>query len=483
METPRESHNLTQMRKMIRAVGEHFGCPVDEDTIGNLVIHKPASPSCPDAPTIVVQCHMDMVCTANTDVSHNFATDPISGRIVGDWLMAEGTSLGADDGVGVAACLALLEDSTCRHGPLELLFTVDEETTMGGAANIDGPPFLTGKHMVNVDSEEEYSICIGCAGGGESHMTLPVVREALRDPHVFYRVGISGLLGGHSGCDIHLSRANAIQLVTRLLRATRHTEFFLVNLQGGSGPSALPREAMAEVAILPSNVACFLEEVNTTFKRIQREYAAVEQREGESVLQLSVVQVDDGKVQQPCDRASTEKVIDVLSIIPHGVLRMSPDVEGLVETSISLGIATLSDDKLFLHQFFRSSDDHHTQLTFEMLQSLGRLTGAKIEGPFNSFPGWQPNPHSSVLSIVKEAHKEVMGKEARIYAIHAGLECGFFQQKYPLMECASIGPEVQNPHSPDERVLIASVSRFYALLTRALAKLADMKEQCFLCDR
>ena len=434
-----------------------------QDRTGNIVIQKPASPGHEKAMPVVLQGHLDMVCEKNTDVKHDFEKDPIQIKIEGDWLTACGTTLGADNGIGVAASLAVLEDRTLIHGPLELLFTVDEETGLTGAGHLQ-PDFLQGKTFLNLDSEEEGTFFIGCAGGGDSEITLPVQRLTSVQGQ-YLRVTLSGLRGGHSGIDIHTGRGNSIQLLARLLY---HLEvpFHLATLEGGNKHNAIPREAFAILVVTKTNTENFKKAVMDRFKEIRFEYKTVEKN-----MSLNIEPVDEKK-NLPIKSEVGDTLLAFLLAIPHGVLAMSQEIPELVETSNNLAIIRSKENEVIISTSSRSSIRSALEATRTKIEAVGKLCGAQtkhIEG----YPAWTPNLNSPLLKTMKTIYKKLTGKEPKIKAIHAGLECGIIGEKFPEMDMISFGPDLKHPHSPDEKVHIGSVERFWKLLIATLEILAS----------
>ena len=437
--------------------------------IGNVVLKKPATKGFEHLPAVCIQAHLDMVCSKNNGTVHDFAKDPINLRIDGEWLKATGTTLGADDGIGVAACLAMMEDQSYSHPALECLLTVDEETTMVGAEKLDST-ILRAKYLVNVDSEEENSICFGCAGGSERLFHIPVTRSLPEKPHTLLHVTLGGLAGGHSGVQIHEGLGNAVQFMTRMLRryAAQDPEFFLLGLEAGTAINTIPRECSAFVGIPVAHSRQLRDSLQATFTEITREYRVVEKNATLSVKDASQELLHAHEDARPLSHESSLRVLDFLASIPHGVLRMSPDVPGLVETSNCLSIVKLHSEHLAVEVFARSSSDSQLSMVEETYDSLARIAGATVNKSTNKFPGWLPEPSSKSLGVVKKVHEELLGVTPKIYAVHAGLECGLIKNRYPNMDCVSIGPEIKDAHTPDERLLIASVPRFATLLKGTL---------------
>jgi dipeptidase D len=404
-----------------------------------------------------------MVNEKNTDVDHDFARDPIRPRQEGEWLMATGTTLGADNGIGVAALLALAEADDVEHGPLELLFTIDEETGLTGAMQLDGE-LLRGRRLINLDSEEEDGICVGCAGGGQSTLRLPLSSAAPDAGSTALALTLKGLKGGHSGIDIRLQRGNAIKLLARLLHAAAQAApLRLAAFQGGNKHNAIPREANAVVLVDDDAAARFRAALDTELAAIRLEYAVADPG-----IELDVV--DATLPERALDAASGTRMLHLLEALPHGVIAMSQDIPGLVETSTSLATARVEGDSLELVCSTRSSINPALDAVRRRIRAIATLAGASVEEK-DAYPGWKPDLASPLLAVVKTVHRDVMGQDARIEAVHAGLECGIIGEKVPGTDMVSIGPQIENPHSPDERVRIESVGRFWQVLTGTLRQL------------
>jgi dipeptidase D len=435
------------------------------DSAENVILRRKASPGYEEKPAICLQGHMDMVCEAAAGHVIDFETDPIVPKIEGEWITADGTSLGADNGIGIGAALALLEDEEFKCGTLEALITRDEETGLFGAAAMD-TGVLQAKYLINVDSEEEYAICIGCAGGWTAELTLHAERAPAEG--VPLRVSCMGMLGGHSGVDIHEGRANALKIVARVLKPAEETGFRLVSLSGGTAHNAIPRDASAEVVVPAEQVEAFKAAVGAAFEAFKAEFERIETK----VPTLDIVPAEPAL--PPLTLASTRKVINFVNTIVHGPVRMSPDIAELVETSFTLAVLATADDGTISGICSgRSSRNSQLDALWEYLQSLTTLAGVGLSEKKGGYPGWSPNPEGALTKSFAAAHEEAMGKKAHIYSIHAGLECGLIQAKYPGMDCTSIGPDIRSPHSPDEKMLIPSVERFYQLLRFGITKLME----------
>ncbi|MBN1939395.1 MAG: aminoacyl-histidine dipeptidase [Candidatus Aminicenantes bacterium] len=436
-----------------------------KDAVGNVLIRKPASPGKEASTGVILQGHLDMVWEKNSDVAHNFEKDPIKPVIRDGWVCADGTTLGADNGIGVAACLAILDDPALVHGPLECLFTVEEETGLTGAMGI-APGFLNGKVLLNLDSEEEGAFTIGCAGGADTHVTLPLARKPVKTKTAF-RLMISGLRGGHSGINIHEGRGNALKLLARILgQAQAKFAFSLYRLEGGNKHNAIPREAWADFSIEPAKIKAFSTFVEEAGAKIKAEYKAVEPG-----LKLSLDPFEPGKKDIPLTPKSRKALLDFLVCCPHGVVSMHPEIPGLVETSTNLAVLRTGAKEAKILCSSRSSAGSALEALRNALKALAEAFGARVKQPVG-YPGWMPNLQSPLLQKMKEVHLAVTGKEAQVMAIHAGLECGLIGEKFPGMDMISFGPTLQYPHSPDERVNIVSVGNFWTLLVESIKSLA-----------
>ncbi len=435
------------------------------DAVGNVVIRKPASAGKESSPGVILQGHLDMVWEKNSDVVHNFEKDPIKPVVRDGWVKAEGTTLGADNGIGVAAGLAILEDAALIHGPLECLFTVEEETGLTGAMSIE-PAALKGSYLLNLDSEEEGAFTIGCAGGADTHVVFPLSRKPVKTKTAF-RLMISGLRGGHSGINIHEGRGNALKLMARILgQAQAKFAFSLYRFEGGNKHNAIPREAWADFYLEPTKIKAFSTFVEDAGAKIKAEYKVVEPG-----MKLALDPIEPGKKDVALTPKSQKALIDYLICCPHGVVSMHAEIAGLVETSTNLAVLRTGSKDAKILCSSRSSVGSALEALRQALKSLADVFGARVKQPAG-YPGWTPNLTSPLLQKMKSVHLAVTGKEAQVMAIHAGLECGLIGEKFPGMDMISFGPTLQYPHSPDERVNIASVESFWKLLVESVKALA-----------
>jgi dipeptidase D len=458
---PRGSGNEEKVAEYVFKTAKNLGLKAKRDKVGNVLVEIPPSKESENAPITVLQCHLDMVCEKNEGVQHDFKKDPIKLKVVGDYLMADGTSLGADNGIGVATCLALMEEKDYKRGPLELLFTVDEETGLNGAFGLSST-FVKGRQLINLDSEEEGIIYIGCAGGKDTVLKLKTKRKENFNFDKFFKVSIKGLKGGHSGVDIHEGRACANLLISRFLKEfLKENEFELVSINGGSKRNAIPREAFA---VLGAN-----EEVLKNFAEKQEKIFLSEYKKIDPDLNILIEKVEPEF--KPMEEKFKEKIINFLITIPHGVLKMSFDVKGLVETSTNFAIIETREREIEIATSQRSSLSSGINWASDIIKSLGKIVKAKVEQS-KGYPGWKPDPSSPLLKKVSKTFENFFGKEPQLKAIHAGLECGIIGEHYPGMDMVSIGPQIENVHSPSERVHIKSVERFYNFLKEVLKDLA-----------
>jgi dipeptidase D len=473
--TPHESKKETLIRKHVRSIADAHNLAVREDEVGNLVIQVPATPGHENAPITVLQGHLDMVCEKNTGTQHDFDRDPLklivetepeSGQLI---VRADGTTLGADNGIGVAMGLAAATSPDMVHGPLELLFTTDEEAGMTGAKALM-PDLFHGRRLLNLDSEEDNAIYIGCAGGCDINLTWDLETEPIRTGDETARLVVAGLRGGHSGGDIHEGRGSAIKLLARTLLRTRCDSLRIARLTGGSKRNAIPREADAIV----TGSAGMLDALDAAAKEVQAE-AARESVEKSVTIRVERVPVDDGLSALRVDASG--RLLTVLAALPHGVLGMHPTVPGLVETSNNVAtIQTKTDDgdqrmHIEIGALARSSSASRMQEAVSQLIAVGRLGGAAVETG-NDYPGWEPNLDSPMLATCRRLYKELFSEEPEVMAIHAGLECGIIGERIGNMDMVSFGPTIMGAHSPDERVYVASVQKTWRYLTAVLAELA-----------
>jgi len=459
---PRASEKEAAARDYVLSVAARHGLESVHDSAGNTVIRKPARPGRESAVPAAIQGHLDMVCEKNEGTAHNFDTDPIRLVVDGDWLKADGTTLGADNGVGVAAALAVMESDGVRHGPLEFVFTIDEESGLTGASNFPGG-LLKSKYFLNLDNEEEGTLCIGCAGGMNSVARRKIERSATPAGEAF-RMKVSGLAGGHSGVDIHRGRGNALRILgSALLAILDRLPVAVAEIQGGSKRNAIPREASA-VVVVDSAKAAELKAAVAGYEAEARSALGG----FDSGLRIAV----EGAARpgQVIADADARLVAGVLASQHHGVIAMSPDIPNLVQTSTNLATVAVSGDEIEIATNQRSAIESSKQAAGRMVSTIFRLAGFTVEQSGN-YPGWKPEPTSDIVRSAQSAHEYVFGKKGELIAMHAGLECGVIGEKYPGMQMISFGPHIVDVHSPSEKIKISSVGPFYRLLTGVLERL------------
>lgn len=462
-QVPRPSKKEEKIIAFMEQWGKEKGIETYKDEVGNIIMRKPATPGMEDRKGIVFQGHLDMVPQKNNDKVHDFENDPIETKIMQfegeDWVCANGTTLGADNGLGVAIAMAVLEADDLVHGPIEALFTIDEETGMTGAFALQ-PGLLQSDILINLDSEAEGELYVGCAGGLDGNVELPYEEEALPAGYVAYEVTVKGLCGGHSGMEINLGRGNANKIMARtILPLLRDLNAKLVSIDGGTLRNAIPRECLAVIALPSENVAKMQEVVNTTFAEVKNEIGSVD-----GGLEIFVTEVT-------ADKAIAGNVglnfVKALCCCPNGVERMSADVPGLVETSNNLAVVKSENGVLTVRCLIRSSVDTAKYALSQDFAAAFELAGATVRFT-GAYSGWKPNMQSAILKAMKEIYEKMYGKEPAIMAIHAGLECGVLGSKYPNLDMVSCGPTLRSPHSPDEKAHIASVAKVWDFIVEVL---------------
>ncbi len=457
---PRCSKHEEKIREHIIDFAKQHNLKLKTDKTGNVVISKSASSGMEGKPTVVLQGHMDMVCEKNSDVEFDFANDPIKLKLDGDILTADGTTLGADDGIGVATILAILEDTSLKHGPIEALFTIDEETGLTGAFAMESD-MLTGKILLNLDSEDFGVITVGCAGGGDSEIEFPFKTQPINGSLESVTIKISGLRGGHSGVDAHEQRGNAIKLLTRMLWEAKYGhKFYITEMKGGDKHNAIPREAYAKVSIDKSDKDKFISTLKAEGKDILEEIKPIDPN-----FRVDVENIE--KLHTTLTNESQNKLLNLLHGLPHGVDKMSYDIPGLVETSTNLAAVAFNESNVSIDLSTRSSIKSALQDFRDRIRAVAELSGAKVseEAPY---PGWKPNLDSKILDLSKKIFKDMYNEEPVVEAIHAGLECGIIGEKFPGMDMVSIGPTVKYPHSPEEQVHVSTVDKFYKYVLKIL---------------
>jgi dipeptidase D len=462
---PRPSKHESEAVEFIRDFGQAIGLETNVDKAGNVIIKKTATKGMENKKRVVLQGHLDMVPQKNNDTQHDFETDPINAYVEGEWVTAKGTTLGADNGMGVAAAMAVLEADNLEHGPIEALFTVDEESGMTGAFALEKDA-LESDILINMDSEDEGQLFVGCAGGINANISMEYPLANPPQGFAGVKVTIKGLKGGHSGLDINLGRANANILLTRLLfEASKQMDLKMSSFHGGGMRNAIPREATAVVSVPESKLSEFYSLIDTYRDVFQFEYKDVEPG-------LSVVTEN---VDSPKDVLQEEIKDDIFKAIygsPNGVIRMSTAMKDLVETSTNLATVTIEQGNISVLCLLRSAVDSAKDDLANRIQCVFELAGAKVEFS-GSYPGWKPNPDSSILKTMQTTYKKLYGKDPEIAAIHAGLECGIIGGKYPNLDMISFGPTIRFPHSPDEKVHVESVKKFWDFLVETLKNVDD----------
>ncbi|GIL58597.1 hypothetical protein Vafri_13481 [Volvox africanus] len=493
---PRPSKHEERVLQYLKDFAAERQLSWQQDAVGNLVIRRPGSGGGEGAPCVVVQGHVDMVCEKEPSLDHNFLTDPLVIRRDGDWLKATGTTLGADNGIGVAAALALLSSPpSAKLPPLECLFTVDEETGLTGAFDIS-PDLLTGRTMLNLDTEDWGEVFIGCSGGGDMSLVVEVALEQQTSSSsssptnmTAHTLKLGGLLGGHSGLNIHEGRGNAVQLMARALAvvaaAAGHDGWRLVGLTGGDKRNAIARDASAVILIAEDKQVAAASAVESLLKELRTEYGTIETGLTLTLTQAAAAAGLPAAAPQPAlVPADAERLLSLLRGLPHGPLKFSHAVPGLVETSNNVASVKEAPSSLPTHRRYvivtstRSSLMAALEATRDVIQGVARLAGCVDVQRGKAYPGWQPDLDSKVLKVTLDAYRDMLGgnQTAKVGAIHAGLECGILGEKFPGMDMVSFGPTIKGAHSPDERVKISTVEPFWELTIRVLEHLADVRQ-------
>lgn len=467
-QVPRPSKNEGKIIAFLKEFGKKHHLETEVDHTGNVLIKKPATPGKENLKTVILQGHMDMVCEKNSNIQHDFMKDPIQTEIDGEWLKAKGTTLGADDGIGVATCLAILADESIEHGPLQCLFTVDEETQLTGAINIKSG-FMSGDILINLDSEDEGQLFIGCAGGINSVGELSYKEVTIPKDFYFFKVSVTGLVGGHSGDDINKDRANANKVLNRFLsQEADKCDLYLCTIDGGNLHNAIAREAYAVCSIPQEDKHNVRADLNVFISDIEVEYSVTEPN-----FKMTLESVD----AQPTaiDKETADKLLKMIYAIPHGVFAMSQDIKGLVETSTNLASVKMKENHIIrIETSQRSSIFSARNNVAGMVRTVMKLAGAKVTHN-DGYPGWKPNTQSEILEITADSYKRLFGNEPLVRSIHAGLECGLFLEKYPNLDMISFGPSLIGVHSPDERLNIPTVDKFWKLLLDVLIHIPEKK--------
>lgn len=461
---PRPTGHMEAVTRFVYDFGKGLGLETEQDETGNIVIRKPATPGMEHKKTVTMQAHLDMVPQKNSTTEHDFLTDPIDAYVDGEWVTARDTTLGADNGIGAALMMAVLSDNSLKHGPVEALFTVDEEVGMDGAVNLK-PGFLKGEILLNGDSEQEGELFVGCAGGADLNISFQYKEDTdIPRGDVCVKLSLTGLKGGHSGVDIHLGRANANKLMFRFLKeAVCDYGARLATIDGGSLRNAIPREAFATVTIPGDNAEALWELVADYQDMFNTEYAGIENA-------ISFVAAMEEVPASLIPEEIQDDLINAIEGCQNGVISMLADFPGTVESSSNLAMVKSTEGLIEIKILVRSSSETRKASVCSSLESVFSLAGARVEYG-NSYPGWQPDIHSPILNRMKEVYKEKFGTDPQVKVMHAGLECGIIQGIYPKLDMISYGPTLVHPHSPDEAVNIPSVEKVWELLTAVLEKI------------
>ncbi len=463
---PRPTGQMEAVTRFIVDFGKKLNLDTEQDEVGNVIIRKPAAPGFEKRKVAVLQSHLDMVPQKNSSVTHDFAVDPIDAYVDGDWIKARGTTLGADNGIGVAMSMAVLADNSLKHGPIEALFTVDEEVGMDGANGLM-PGFVRGRILLNCDSEEEGKLFVGCAGGADLNVSFQYKKGApLIDGDVAVRLFLSGLKGGHSGVDIHLGRANANKLMFRFLKeAVRDYGVRLATIDGGSLRNAIPREAEAVITLPKGNVEPLWELISDYQDLYREEYAGIEDH-----ISFMAEMTDAPFALVP--EEIQDDLINSVEGCQNGVATMLYDFPDTVESSSNLALVKSAESLIEIKILARSSSESRKAALLSSLESVFSLAGARVEygGAYN---GWQPNAKSPILKVMEDTYEKLYGKKPKVTVMHAGLECGIIQGVYPDMDMISFGPNLKHPHSPDEAISISSVGRVWDYLKATLENIPE----------
>jgi len=460
---PRPSKNEGKILEYIKEFCKKEDLKYKQDEAGNICVLVPATKGCEDKPVVILQGHVDMVCEKNKGTEHDFDNDPIKLAYKDGWVKAEGTTLGADNGIGVAAALAIVNDKEAVHGPLEILCTVDEETGLNGAGKMD-PKIISGKTLLNLDSEEDGAFYIGCSGGFGTTAKWKIPFRQIPSGNIAFDISLTGLKGGHSGLEIQTGKANALKLLARVLYALPF-EYHLSRIEGGNKRNAIPREAEATIYIAPQNTAELKNILQTLENEFRNEYKT---SDGNATLKA---EPSSATVDRVFEQEFTERLVKTLIAVPHGVINYSQDLPGLVETSTNLAIIRTEGETLSIITTQRSSVESAKRYIAASVKSVFRLGGAEV-ATGDDYPGWKPNLDSQALKTAKGVYKRLFNAEPEIKAIHAGLECGILGDKSPGTDMISFGPTITGAHSPDEQVNVAAVEKFYFLLKAMLKEYA-----------
>lgn len=452
---PRASKKEEQVIAFAKKFGEDLGLPTYVDHVGNVIIKKPATPGMEDRKTVILQSHLDMVHQKNADTDFDFATQGIQSYIDGEWVKAKGTTLGADNGMGVAAIMTLLKSTDIQHPALEALFTIDEETGMTGAIHLEQGK-LDGQILLNLDTEDDDEFSIGCAGGIDTN-TKKNYSEVATSGNIAYKITVNGLKGGHSGVEINLERGNANKIMNRLMHQCTDLGLQIVDIDGGSLRNAIPRESFATIVV---NSKEYLKRAQQRVEEIKFDYQHEEPN-------LQIVFEEVAVPTQALSVIDSAEITEVIYACHNGVFCMSRAIEGLVETSSSLARVVVRNGEFVTQSLQRSSSESGKMDVANTVAAPFRLAGCNVEQG-GSYPGWTPNPNSEILDLMVAKYKQLFGEAPKVAAIHAGLECGLLGERYPGLDMISFGPTIKGPHSPDERVEIKSVQKFWKFLVDIL---------------
>ena len=464
---PRPSCHEEQIRAYLLDFAKKHNIKAKTDDCGNVVMFKPATKGHENAPAVVLQAHMDMVAEKNNDTQHDFLKDPIQTYIDGDWVKARGTTLGADNGIGMAASLAVMLDDTLEHGPVEALFTINEEIGLEGAQNL-GKDMITGKILINMDSEDDGEIFVGCSGGIDTTAIFTYKKSVSPENFQYFRISVKGLLGGHSGSDINTGRGNANKLIARFIwNCSCEHDIAVVSFDGGNLRNAIPREANAVFGIHKDHTGHVKSALAKYAEEIINEYKGVEPS-----IEFNIEEC--GRPEFCIDSETSLALIRAIYSAPHGVFSMSRDIEGLVETSTNLAaVKMIEGNKIKITTSQRSSVESRKIDIASQVEAHFQLAGAEVSHS-DGYPGWAPNMDSAIMHIASDAYNELFGVKPAIKAIHAGLECGLFLSKYPNLDMVSFGPTMTGVHSPDEKLNIPTVEKFWKHLQLTLKKVAEL---------
>lgn len=463
---PHPSRKEQKLAHYVIGFAKNNNLEYETDEFGNIVIRKPATPGYENKIPVVLQGHLDMVAEKNNDVVHDFDKDPIQPYVDGDWVKARGTTLGSDNGIGVAAALAVLESKELQHGPIEALFTLDEETGLNGAQALK-PGFLKSKILINLDSEEDGAFYIGCSGGQNTFVKFTFKPSKIPANTIAFEVKVKGLKGGHSGLDINTGRGNAIKLMARLLHELNYKfGVRLVSINGGSKHNAIPRETFSVIRVAKKSAHDVLTYIENYNSIVKAELASVEPN-------LEVVASEVKSKAKVMDKTTATNLIDSLYSVQNGVIKMSADIEGLVETSSNLAVVTTKGKNVEVILSQRSSVETEKKDISNAIAATFKLAKADVKQG-DGYPGWKPDIHSPVLSVMKSVYENMYNNHPEVKAIHAGLECGIIKERFPEMDMISFGPTITGAHSPDEKVQISTVEKFWNLLSNALKNIPSV---------